>query len=165
MLLDDPDAVTVASQVIEAGAFLAQLADDGELRTDLAPLPLRVGYHTPCHLKALKRGLPLRKLLDLIPQLDVVTIEKGCSGMAGAFGLTRDNFDLSVEIGRPLMERIAEPDLMIGATECSSCRIQMEQNTDKPTVHPIKLLAASYGLLPGLRESLLWERARAESQS
>jgi hypothetical protein len=36
-----------------------------------------------------------------------------------------------------------------GATECSGCRIQMEQGTSKPTVHPIKLLAKSYGLLSG----------------
>ena len=36
-----------------------------------------------------------------------------------------------------------------GATECSACRIQMEQGTSKPTVHPVKLLAKAYGLLPG----------------
>jgi hypothetical protein len=36
-----------------------------------------------------------------------------------------------------------------GATECSACRLQMEQGTAKPTVHPIKILARAYGLLPG----------------
>jgi hypothetical protein len=36
-----------------------------------------------------------------------------------------------------------------GATECSACRIQMEQGTTKPAVHPVKLLAKAYGLLEG----------------
>ena len=36
-----------------------------------------------------------------------------------------------------------------GATECSACRLQMEQGTRKPTAHPIKLLVKSYGLLRG----------------
>jgi hypothetical protein len=36
-----------------------------------------------------------------------------------------------------------------GATECSACRLQMEQGTTKPAVHPVKLLAKAYGLLEG----------------
>jgi hypothetical protein len=30
----------------------------------------------------------------------------------------------------------------------------MEQGTNKPTVHPMKLLAWSYGLMPGVRNPL-----------
>jgi heterodisulfide reductase subunit B len=35
-------------------------------------------------------------------------------------------------------------------TECSTCKIQMEQGTTKPTIHPVKLLALAYGLMPEL---------------
>ena len=45
-------------------------------------------------------------------------------------------------------------DLNIGATECSSCKMQMEQGTTTPTLHPIKLLALAYGLMPEIREKL-----------
>jgi hypothetical protein len=38
--------------------------------------------------------------------------------------------------------------LQAGATECSTCKMQMEQGADKPTIHPLKILAHSYGLLP-----------------
>jgi Fe-S oxidoreductase len=48
-----------------------------------------------------------------------------------------------------------EPDLIAGATECSSCRMQMEQGTKTPTLHPIKIMAAAYGLLPKLYDQLL----------
>ena len=42
----------------------------------------------------------------------------------------------------------------MGTTECSACKMQMEQGTTKPTVHPLKMLALSYGLLPELASLL-----------
>jgi FAD/FMN-containing dehydrogenase/Fe-S oxidoreductase len=155
MLVEHPDTRLIASLAIEAGAFLQRLFQDGRLKTDFAPLPLRIGYHEPCHLRALRSGQPLRELLEQIPDLEVLTLEKGCSGMAGTFGLTRDNFELSLEIGRPLIERMQQPDLMLGATECSSCRLQMQQASPLETIHPLKLLAASYGLMPRLLNRLM----------
>lgn len=160
LLIDHPDVAAVSRQTIEAGAYLRDLHHAGHLRVDFQRLPLRVGYHTPCHLKSLKSGLPFRELLELIPELDVLSLEKGCSGMAGTFGLTREHYEESMAIGRPLMERMQQPDLVAGATECSSCRLQMEQNTDTPTIHPLKLLAVSYGLLPELRDRLLFRANR-----
>ncbi|MBL7040505.1 MAG: hypothetical protein ISR77_17855, partial [Pirellulaceae bacterium] len=41
--------------------------------------------------------------------------------------------------------------------ECSACKMQMEQGTTKPTIHPLKILALAYGLMPDL-ESLLTTR-------
>jgi FAD/FMN-containing dehydrogenase/Fe-S oxidoreductase len=154
MLLDHPDVEVVAGQVIEAGAFLAQLHAQGRLRTDFQPLDLTVGYHTPCHLKALGAGTPLANLLRLIPRLEVRTIEEGCSGMAGAWGLTRQNFRDSIRIGWGLISRMRTGDLAAGVTECSSCRMQMEQGTSTPTLHPIKLLALAYGLMPEIHRRL-----------
>ncbi|MHC4877265.1 MAG: FAD-linked oxidase C-terminal domain-containing protein [Planctomycetota bacterium] len=146
VLLDHPDVTIVAKQTVEAGAYLKSLHTTGRLRTDFTPLPLRVGYHTPCHLKALNVGQPLKELLELVPELDVVGIENGCSGMAGTFGLSTTTFDESLRIGRELIERVREPDLIAATSECSSCRLQMQQGTDTPAVHPLKLLAAAYGL-------------------
>lgn len=154
MLVEHPDTRLIAGLVIESGAYLQQLFQNDRLKTDFTPLPLRIGYHEPCHLRALQNGRPLRELLEQIPELDVLALDKGCSGMAGTFGLTRDNFELSLEIGQPLIERMQKRDLVLGATECSSCRMQMQQDSPLETVHPLKLLAASYGLMPGLRKRL-----------
>ena len=126
----------------------------GRLRTDFRPLDLTVGYHTPCHLKALGAGTPLADLLRLIPRLEVHRIEKGCSGMAGAWGLTCYNFRESIRIGWGLISRMRVGDLAAGVTECSSCRLQMEQGTSTPTLHPIKLLALAYGLMPEIDRRL-----------
>jgi FAD/FMN-containing dehydrogenase/Fe-S oxidoreductase len=154
MLIDHPDVEMVASRVMEAGEFLAQLHAQGRLRIDFAPLELVVGYHTPCHLKALGAGTPLADLLRLIPRLEVRRIDEGCSGMAGAWGLTRQNFRESVRIGWGLISRMRGGDLVAGVTECSSCKMQMEQGNNVPTLHPIKLLALSYGLMPEIQRRL-----------
>ena len=36
-----------------------------------------VGYHTPCHLRALGNGSPFSRLLERIPSLRVRAIEEG----------------------------------------------------------------------------------------
>lgn len=154
LLIDHPDVEVVASRVVEAGAFLEGLHKAGRLRTDFASLEAHVGYHTPCHLKALGQGTPLMNLLRLIPDLHVEQIEKGCSGMAGAYGLTVSNFRDSLRIGWDLISRMRERDLTAGTTECSSCKIQMEQGTTTPTLHPLKLLAIAYGVMPELRKKM-----------
>jgi len=147
-LLDHPDVAIVAAQVVEAGTYLRQLHQEGRLKTNFTHLDLSVGYHTPCHLKSLQVDHPLRELLELIPGLQVQSIEKGCSGMAGTYGLSSDHFRTSVQIGWDLITDMRRPELRIGATECSSCKIQMEQGTSTPTLHPLKLMALALGLMP-----------------
>ena len=147
-LLDDDDARLVAENSSEADSFLWKMHTRGNLQLDLAPLNMTVGYHTPCHLRALQVGEPGKSLLSLIPGLRVQHIESGCSGMAGAFGLKRENFRGSLRAGLKLITRLRNPEIQAGATECSACKIQMEQGADKPTHHPVSLLAQSYGLTP-----------------
>ena len=154
MILDHPDVQTVADRVIDAGQFLGELHQQGRMKTEFQPLNVKVGYHTPCHLKSLTGESALAQLLALIPGVDVHTIDAGCSGMAGAFGLSRGNFETSIRMGWPLISRMRGDDLNIGATECSSCKMQMEQGTSTPTLHPLKLLALAYGLMPELRKKL-----------
>jgi Fe-S oxidoreductase len=154
MLIDHPDVPVIARQVMDAGEYLLKAHEEGRLQTDFTALDLDVAYHTPCHLKSLSPRLPLFRLLSLIPELRVHTIDKGCSGMAGAYGLVRENFRTSIRIGWGLIAAMREDGLDAGVTECSSCKLQMEQGTVTPTVHPLKLLALSYGLMPEIQEML-----------
>ena len=68
--------------------------------------------------------------------------------MAGTFGLSRKNYRNSLRAGWPLISAIRECDFQAGTTECSACKLQMEQGTTKPTIHPLKLLALAYGVMP-----------------
>jgi len=151
-LLDDADVRLVAKNTSEACSYLWNLHQTGQLRLDLKPVRATIGYHLPCHVRALGRGSPGENLLRLIPGLTVQPIEKGCSGMAGTFGFKRENYRTSLRSGWDLISALRSPTLQIGTTECSSCKIQMEQGTTKPTIHPLKLLALAYGLMPEINQ-------------
>lgn len=147
---DDADAQMVASNTIDATSFLLELHRAGDLELDFRPVNAEIGYHMPCHQRALGLEAPAVKLLALIPGLNVEVIEKGCSGMAGTFGIKRKNYLRSLRVGFALINAVRRTDIIAGTTECSTCKIQMEQGTTKPTVHPIKILAMAYGLMPEL---------------
>ena len=68
--------------------------------------------------------------------------------MAGTFGLRRQNYRASLRAGWGLISELRNPELQAGVTECSACKIQMEQGTSKPTIHPLKILALAYNLMP-----------------
>ena len=102
----------------------------------------------PCHLRALGVGAPAENLLRLVPGLRVNRLEKGCSGMAGLWGVNRENYRASLRAGFELISTVRDGPFQIGTTECSTCKMQMEQGSTKPTIHPIKLLALAYGLMP-----------------
>lgn len=153
-IADDPDVALVAERTVELTSYLWDLHQAGKLRTDFRPLAFSIGHHVPCHLKALGRPPAGPKLLALIPQLRVHTIDVSCSGMAGTFGLKAENYAVSLEAGRPMLEELRRPRVLFGATECSTCRMQMEEGSGKVTLHPIQYLALAYGLMPEISRRL-----------
>jgi Fe-S oxidoreductase len=74
--------------------------------------------------------------------------------MAGTFGMKRENYRSSLRAGWGLISAMRSPKLQVGTTECSCCKLQMEQGTAKPTIHPLKLLALAYGLMPEIATQL-----------
>ncbi len=117
-LIGDDDARVVAANTTEACSYLWQLHQQGKLQLDLKPLTAAVGYHQPCHIRALGIGSPSENLLRLIPGLAVQRIERGCSGMAGLWGLRRENYRMSLRAGWNLISRLRDSDIQAGATEC-----------------------------------------------
>lgn len=154
LLPGDEDAELVAASTYEACHYLWRRHVEARLQLDLAPMPYHVAHHTPCHMKALGVGSPAQNLLRLIPELRLVRLEKGCSGMAGTYGLARRNYRSSLRAGLPLLSEMRSGRHQLGSTECGACRTQMEQNSSVPTLHPLKLLAASYGLMPEVVDRL-----------
>jgi Fe-S oxidoreductase len=154
-MVDDEDARLVADNTSDVCSYLWRWHRAGNLRLDFSPLKSTVTYHTPCHSKALENGDAARHLLDLVPGLRVIAGEWGCSGMAGTFGMKRKNFRDSIRAGWKLVEVTRQSRYELGATECSACKLQMEQGTTRPTIHPIKLIALSYGLMPEIASQLV----------
>ena len=76
------------------------------------------------------------------------------AGGAGTYGLKAENYATSLEAGRPLFEELRRPGVLFGSTECSSCRIQMEEGSGKRALHPVQYLALAYGLMPDVARRL-----------
>jgi FAD/FMN-containing dehydrogenase/Fe-S oxidoreductase len=153
-LFDDEDARLVAANTYEACSYLWKLHQQGRLQLDLKPVNAALAYHTPCHLRAIAAGTPGENLMRLISGLQVFHVEKGCSGMAGTYGLKRENFRMSLRAGWGLIAALRDPTFQAGTTECSACKMQMEQGAKKPTIHPLKVLAHAYGLMPDVARQL-----------
>lgn len=150
-ILDSEDAKLVAANTWDAGQYLYQMHSNNELELDMKPLTTTVIYHTPCHLRALDQNHSGMRLLKLIPGLSVQHADAGCSGMAGTYGMRKQTYRTSLRVGWGLISKMQETTAQIGSTECTSCKLQMEQGIDKPTVHPLALLAFAYGKLPEVR--------------
>jgi FAD/FMN-containing dehydrogenase/Fe-S oxidoreductase len=145
-LLDDPDAALVARHTVELFALLGDLKDRGELKPPLRALPLGLGHHVPCHVKALGR-VAAPGVLEGIPGATVDTIDAGCSGMAGTWGLGARNREPSLEAGAAMAIALDRPRILYGSTECSACRLRMQESTGKRTYHPVQWLAHAYGFV------------------
>jgi Fe-S oxidoreductase len=149
-ILEDPDAAAVASNTVELTTYLGELHAGGHLRTDFRALELTLGHHVPCHMKALRGPTSSPGLLSLVPGLRVHTIDAGCSGMGGTWGLKAQNYDTSIAAGAGMFAELNRPRVLLGSTECSACRMQMEEGSGKRALHPVQYLAYAYGLLPEL---------------
>ena len=142
-LLGDGPAQRVAARIVEAGHFFAEKLKQGQTAAGASPERINVVYHMPCHMKLIAPESAGLWILRQIKNLGVIHLEQGCCGMGGTFGLKRGSYDLSQEIGAPLFSAIRKevPDLI--ASECSACRIQLQQATGIRAVHPLEILAAS----------------------
>ncbi len=147
-LLDSEDAHLVAHHSHEACQYLWSLHQEDRLELEFERVDHRIVYHQPCHSRVLELEPTVASLMRLIPGVEVDVIDKGCSGMAGTWGLHRKNFRNSLRIGWPMISAVRKAADAAPATECSACKLQMEHGGDYSAVHPLKLLAHAYGRLP-----------------
>jgi glycerol-3-phosphate dehydrogenase subunit C len=142
----DPVArIGLADNLSDAGEYLARLHAEGGFDTGFTTIPERVVYFAPCHQREQKIGSPYPELLSLIPGITIERLEgMYCCGMGGNFGFKADFHDKSLEVGRPLIDKIREfaPTSII--TDCISCRLQFNHALPYPVFHPMEILARAY---------------------
>ncbi len=153
-LLDDEDAHLVAAHSHEACDFLVGLHDQARLTLEFNPVPAKLAYHQPCHLRVIEAAPAGPRLLSLIPQLEVQAIDAGCTGMAGTWGLQKKNYRNSLRIGWPLISAMRSAPVSGATTQCSACKMQIEHGSGRSTLHPLKLLAYAYGRMPKVEKML-----------
>jgi len=108
----------------------------------------RLGYHAPCHLRAVGRGDQPRRLLERLLGLEFAVTNDVCCGMGGTFGLKAKNAALSGAIAQPVFEKFLASGAEAIVTSCGMCRTQLAGGTGLPVYHPMELLAEALAPAP-----------------
>ncbi len=103
--------------------------------------------HGHCHQKALWGEATTLAMLKRLTGGKVTAIPSTCCGMAGAFGYTKDRYDLSMKIGElsvfpPIRAASKDAAIVVPGT---SCRHQIHDGTGRHGLHPAEVLAKALG--------------------
>jgi FAD/FMN-containing dehydrogenase/Fe-S oxidoreductase len=137
------EAERLAGQAMLFEEFIAARAQAGELRLALAPLASDAALlHGHCHQKAFDAMPAVRRVLHMIPGLNVETVESSCCGMAGSFGYEAEHFDVSMRMAELSLlpaVRKAEPETVVVA-DGTSCRHQIHDGCGREALHVARVL-------------------------
>ncbi len=137
----DTEALAESSFLLEE--FLAAEHDAGRLNLKLKAIASKQALlHGHCHQKAFAVMSPVQKVLSLIPELQVNTIDSSCCGMAGSFGYEKEHYDSSMQMGAlslfPAVKE-ADQDVLLIA-DGISCRGQISHGTGRQALHVVRAL-------------------------
>lgn len=121
---------------------------------EFSPLSGKVLLHGHCHQKALWGSESSAAILKRVFGDAVRTLDTGCCGMAGSFGMHKDRYDLSMKIGElvlfPAVREKAPEDTVVATG--TSCRHQIHDGVQSESIHPVTLL----------RRQIVW-RSRSDA--
>ena len=126
-----------------ATKFIYNLLCDGNhtLKFNEEAPRIKVAYHSACHLERMGWTPYSIELLKLIPTVELIKLDSQCCGIAGTYGFKTENYQTSQSIGEPLFAAIEASGCDIVATDCETCKWQIEMSTSKSVLHPIEILA------------------------
>jgi Fe-S oxidoreductase len=141
--LQDEEVGVVAERADLFEEFLADELHAGRLQLPLQPIPdARALLHGHCHQKAFAAMPAVERVLKLVPELQVESIESSCCGMAGAFGYEAAHYDVSMKMGEASLlpkVREAQPFTLIVA-DGTSCRHQIRDGAGREALHVARVL-------------------------
>lgn len=125
-----------------ATRFIYRLLNDEKIELKFKPdYKLKIAYHTPCHMEKLGWSIYSTELLDAIPGVKMTILDSQCCGIAGTYGFKKENYESAQAIGKSLFDQINECDIDFVATDCETCKWQIEMSTKLKVKHPITILA------------------------
>ena len=101
-----------------------------------------VAIHAHCHAKSLLNMGFMAQLVERLPGRTATLLDTGCCGMAGAFGMLAEKYNLSVQVAADLLNKIDNQPF--GATVIASgtsCRHQISDLSATRPKHMAELIA------------------------
>jgi Fe-S oxidoreductase len=139
---DRERAHKVAKAVHDPGEYLWSIRKEDRFDDDFGPVPQKVAYHAPCHLRAQGVGFKGR---DLIRKAGAeITTVLECCGHDGTYAMKVEGFEASQRVGRKAFDGMQEAEGATWVTDCPLAAIQFEQHAGQKPLHPMSLLAKAY---------------------
>jgi glycerol-3-phosphate dehydrogenase subunit C len=147
MFPDDAEVALVRDRFFDPFEYLAERHKAGLLATDFKRSLGKVAWQVPCHQRVQKIGPKTRDILLLVPDTEVVTIER-CSGHDGTYGVKHATYALSRKLAKPVESRVAQAQADHFTSDCPMAGSHISHGLDdKPTAeHPLSLLRMAYDI-------------------
>ena len=125
-----------------ATRFIYRLIDEKKVKLVFKKdYKAKIAYHTPCHMEKLGWGIFSTELLRMIPGVDLTILDSNCCGIAGTYGFKKEHYRDSQKIGEGLFKQIRDSRVDLVATDCETCKWQIEMSTGVQVENPISIIA------------------------
>lgn len=134
-------ADAIAAQAILFEEFIAREKVAKRFNLEFKEMDSHILVHGHCHQKAVGAMKSMRKVLKLIPQLQFDMVESSCCGMAGSFGIEKENTAMAMEMAeQSLLPTLRENPEATVVANGFSCRHQIREGCEHRPVHIAMLL-------------------------
>ena len=132
----------VRSSIALATKFIFELVDAGKVKLVFKDdYKKRIAYHTPCHMEKLGWAIYSTSLMRMIPGVDFHMLDSQCCGIAGTYGFKKEHYNDSQKIGEPVFRQIKDLQVDMVATDCETCKWQIEMSAEVEVQNPISIIA------------------------
>ncbi|MGB9429742.1 MAG: heterodisulfide reductase-related iron-sulfur binding cluster [Gammaproteobacteria bacterium] len=147
MFPDDAEVKKVKDNIYDPFEYLMLRHKAGKLKTDFKQSLGKISYHVPCHQRVQNIGLKTKETLELVPDTKVEAIER-CSGHNGTYAVKSEFHEISMKIGKPVMERVEHSGCDHYISDCPMAAEQIQNGLPdhrEPEL-PLQLLRLAYGI-------------------
>ncbi len=148
MFPGDADVLKVRDAIYDPFEYLMLRHKAGKLKTDFKESLGKISYHVPCHQRVQNVGLKTKEALELVPDTKVEAIER-CSGHNGTYAVKSEFHEVSMKIGRPVMDRVEGSGCNHYTSDCPMAGEQIQnglKDRSKEPEPPMSLLRKAYGI-------------------
>ena len=150
----DENVKALSQASFDIAEYLVAIADNEGLADGLSPIDGGIAFHFACHARAQNIGPKGAELLRKIPETRVAIVER-CSGHGGSWGTKKEHFAFAKKFAKETAKRTVKSKRTNLVSECPLAGKHLSQvmsdveggDAISKSVHPVQMLARSYGLI------------------
>jgi len=146
ILHENEDIKVISDAFFDPFEYLSLLIENNQFDDKFKAIDKEILYQVACHQRVQNIGAHTKKILGLIPDLDVNIAER-CSGHDGTYGVRKETHTYSVKIGMPVAKKITDTtELVVSDCVMAGNHVAHIAKQDIESIHPISLVKLAYGL-------------------